>query len=158
MVTDYLAVVFYLIQRCLSAGLTLQHSLLKIESLATCLLLLLLLLTYPGLQLQQLLFLPAVLTIKDLYLLVSTQRKLFESNPLFIINQMESGDLDDPSPVCAAPAVLCVPAGETSPAPSCCSVKWLPLGPWSSYIPLRQTLSALFLPQIVSGFSRDTSN
>lgn len=63
---------FYLTERCFPASLALQHSLLESKSLATCLLLLLLLLTYPGLQLSQLLFLAAVLAFKDLYLLMLT--------------------------------------------------------------------------------------
>lgn len=63
---------------------------------------------------------------------------------------MESSYLNNLSPVCAAPADLCVPAGETSPALSYCSVEWLPLGASSSYIPLRQTLSAPSPPRLVS--------
>lgn len=69
LVTDkFLEAFYYLVQRCFSASIALQHSLLESECLATCFLLLLLLLTYPGLQLSQFLFLPPVLTFEDLYL------------------------------------------------------------------------------------------
>lgn len=60
---------FYLIQCRFSASLALQHFLFEGESLTTGLLLLLLLLTHPGLQLSQLLFLPAVLVLQDFDLL-----------------------------------------------------------------------------------------
>lgn len=139
---------FYLIERSLSASLALQHSLLESESLMTRLLLPLLLLTYPGLQLLQLLFLPAVLTFEDLYLLMLTYYTLLEGNSLFEVNQMESSSRNNLSPVCAAPAALCAPAGETSPALSSCCEESLPPAAPSSCIPLRRPLSAPSPPQL----------
>lgn len=148
LLTDWFPEAFYLIQRCFSASIALQHSLLESESLETCLLLLLLFLTYPRLKLLQLLFLPAVFAFEDLHLLMLTQHIRLEGDPLFEINRTESSYLNNLSPVCAAPAALCVPAGETSPALSCCSVEQLPLGSSSSYIPLRRPLSALSPPRL----------
>lgn len=120
LLTDYPPGAFYLIQGCFSASLTLQHSLLQSESLMTCLLLLLLLLTHPCLQLPQILTLLPVLPFKNFYLFTLRYHILIECNSPVKINQMETDDLNKSSPVCAAPAALCVPAGDTSPVLSYC--------------------------------------
>lgn len=59
----------YLAECSISAGFTLQDSLLGGERLASCLLLLPLLLTQPGLQLLQLLLIAPVLALQELHLL-----------------------------------------------------------------------------------------
>lgn len=70
----------YLVECSISAGFTLQDSLLDGERLATCLLLLLLLLTQPGLQLLQLLLITPALTLQELHLHARTPRELGQTD------------------------------------------------------------------------------